>query len=147
MGKYTSLARKIEETKPQEGGSSPTDDILNVNINNIHSNRVSGLDKATPARPKDTLQRSLSVEMPQGNASSGKQTRKVAGNRTTNLRTTNLTNLTESSSVRCIHGTTEERCAVCSGYVRWLIADEDRLRRAQSNPVAVRREFWREVGV
>jgi hypothetical protein len=47
--------------------------------------------------------------------------------------------------VRCIHGATEERCAVCSGYVRWLTADEERLSRAQNNPEAVRREFWRLV--
>jgi hypothetical protein len=32
---------------------------------------------------------------------------------------------------------------VCSGYVRWLIADEARVGRAQNNPEAARREFWR----
>jgi hypothetical protein len=36
-----------------------------------------------------------------------------------------------------------DACAVCSGYARWSIADEVRLRKAQANPEAVRREFWR----
>lgn len=50
-----------------------------------------------------------------------------------------------SAPVPCIHGTTADRCAVCSGYARWLAADESRLRAAQSNPATVRREFWRAV--
>jgi hypothetical protein len=47
--------------------------------------------------------------------------------------------------VRCIHSTTPDKCAVCSGYVRWLGSDEARLSRAQRDPEAARREFWREV--
>jgi hypothetical protein len=47
------------------------------------------------------------------------------------------------ADIRCIHRLPSKECAVCSGYVRWLIADEERLRRAQNNPEAVRREFWR----
>lgn len=34
--------------------------------------------------------------------------------------------------IRCIHRLPSEACAVCSGYVRWLIADEERVRRAQN---------------
>ena len=48
-------------------------------------------------------------------------------------------------AVDCIHGSTADKCAVCSGFVRWLIADEDRFTRGQSNPEVVRREFWREA--
>jgi hypothetical protein len=47
--------------------------------------------------------------------------------------------------VQCIHDLTEDECAVCSGYVKWLIADESRLHRAQRDPEGVRREFWRDV--
>ncbi len=48
-----------------------------------------------------------------------------------------------NADIRCIHRLPSKECAVCSGYVRWLIADEERVRRAQNNPEAVRREFWR----
>lgn len=51
------------------------------------------------------------------------------------------------SVVQCIHRLASDECAVCSGYVRWLIADEDRLRRMQGDPEAVRREFWVGGGV
>jgi hypothetical protein len=98
-----------------------------------------------------------------------------AGAEDTNLRTTNLTNLVEPGeeyeerwhllpqegkyralvrrfkeaeekrSVQCIHDLTQEDCAVCSGYVKWLIADESRLRRAQRDLEGVRREFWLDV--
>lgn len=51
----------------------------------------------------------------------------------------------ESPPVRCIHNMAPDDCAVCRGYARWLIEDEDRLRRAQANPDAARREFWRSV--
>jgi hypothetical protein len=43
--------------------------------------------------------------------------------------------------IRCIHRLTEDSCAVCSGYVRWLIANEGCLRRAQAKPEATRREY------
>ncbi len=43
--------------------------------------------------------------------------------------------------IRCIHGLTKDSCGVCSGYVRWLMANEGRLRRAQANPEATRREY------
>jgi hypothetical protein len=47
--------------------------------------------------------------------------------------------------VHCIHGLKEDECAVCSGYVRWLIADENRVRRAMPDPEGVRQEFWEYV--
>jgi hypothetical protein len=45
--------------------------------------------------------------------------------------------------IRCIHDMSPDACGVCSGYARWLIEDEGRLRRAQAAPEEVRREFWR----
>jgi hypothetical protein len=47
--------------------------------------------------------------------------------------------------IQCIHSRKAEACGVCSGYARWLIEDESRLRRARANPEAARREFWRSV--
>lgn len=111
------------------------------------------------------------MEMPQGGASGSKGSAREADERATNLRITNLTNLfsedeqaeavwvavshnpqrytnlsrKECAPVCCIHNTQPDECAVCSGYVRWLIADENRIRRMQANPEAVWREFWRSV--
>jgi hypothetical protein len=45
--------------------------------------------------------------------------------------------------IQCIHGISPSVCGVCSGYARWLAGDADRLRRAQTQPEEVRREFWR----
>jgi hypothetical protein len=165
MGKYTDLARKNTDGAQEGAGVLCSN---NVNINSIYSNRVSSMDKPTSARPEDTLQGSTSVEMPQGVASGSKGGAEVAEKRATNLRTTNLTNLSEdkevwvatqpgvrrytrlarreSTPLRCIHDMAPDKCAVCGGYVRWLIADEGRLRRAQASPEEVRREFWRSVG-
>jgi len=118
MGKYTSLARKTEEAKPQENGV-----VTELNNTYKHTIVVDTGSNAVSTPSKDS----------------------------TNLRTTNLTNLTEATApqgqavVGCIHGTSVESCAVCSGYARWLANDEGRLRKAQSNPEAVRREFWRAV--
>ncbi len=171
MGKYTSLIRRLEETKPQERGETSTSNILNVNINNMHSNKVSTLDKPTSVRPEPTLKGSSPVGMPQYGASCSKDSVREAGESATNLRTTNLTNLfpeyaeteevwvaisrdphrytnlarKERAPVRCTHNIKPDECAVCSGYVRRLITDEDRMRRVQANLKAVRREFWSSV--
>ncbi len=137
MGKYTNLIRKIEETEPQK----------KVVVNNLDN----------------TYKHSILIDTANNTAA-------TLPDNDTNLRTTNLTNLTEQAGVnsvdtpsdvatplrpyavnavnadiRCIHRLPSEACAVCSGYVRWLIADEERVRRAQNNPEAVRREFWRLV--
>ncbi len=127
MGRYTELARKYKVDEPQEGGRTSVGSNTYVNINN-NLNK----SEASPLENKPS--------------------------RRTNLRTTNLTNLkapasvdlsqqpyVAGSSVRCIHNTTPDRCAVCSGYARWLGSDEARLLRAQRDPDGVRREFWREA--
>src|SRR5215212_6267376 len=135
MGKYTDLARVLDNTPQKE---EPVGNNKSVNINNIN--------KATSSNP---------VVRP---------TKEV-----TNLRTTNLTNLSgeevwvastpkprytnligkgsppTGTAVSCIHGMAQDDCAVCSGYVCWLIADEGRLRRAHADPEGMRREFWRSV--
>jgi hypothetical protein len=135
MGKYTDLARVLGDTPQEVGG---VDNNKSVNINNI-SKAISSNSVALPAE------------------------------KVTNLRTTNLTNLSgeevwiasapkprytnligksgplAGAAVPCIHGMTRDACAVCSGYARWLIEDEGRLRRAQASPEKVRREFWRSV--
>jgi hypothetical protein len=164
MGKYTDLARKHPD-RAQEREA-----VLygnNVNINNIYSDRVSSIGRPTSARPEDTLQGSSPVEMSQSVASGSKSAAEVAEAPATNLRTTNLTNLSEAEEVwvatppdahrytrlarrervalLCIHNTEPDKCAVCSGYVRWLIEDEGRLRRAEASPEEVRREFWRSA--
>ncbi len=172
MGKYTSLARRVKQTKPHERGEPSTSNILNININNIHNNKVSTLDKPPSDRPESTLEGSFFVETSQNGASGSKGVVREPDKHATNLRTTNLTNLfpedaeteevwvavsrdprrytnlarKERALVRCIHNIKPDECDVCSGYVRWLIADEDRIRRMHANPEAVRREFWRSVG-
>ncbi len=116
MGKYTSLARKAEETEPQKK-------VVVNNLDNVYKHSIL-IDTAN----------NTAATLPDSD---------------TNLRTTNLTNLTNQAAspsvVRCIHRMASDECAVCSGYVRWLMADEGRLRRAQANPEGVRREFWRAV--
>ncbi len=127
MGRYTELARKYKEDEPQEEGRTSVGGNTYVNINNNLNKR-----EASPPENKPS--------------------------RRTNLRTTKFTNLNppasvdlsqqpyaSGSSVRCIHSMTPDRCAVCSGYVRWLRTDEARLARAQRDPEAARREFWHEV--
>ena len=47
--------------------------------------------------------------------------------------------------IRCIHRLTEEECAVCSGYVRWLITDEDRVLEAYRDPEGARRRYWQSI--
>ena len=45
---------------------------------------------------------------------------------------------------RCIHKLPPDKCAVCSGYVRWLIAGgEPRLAEACRNPKVARHRYWR----
>jgi hypothetical protein len=41
----------------------------------------------------------------------------------------------------CIHEMDEDSCALCSGYVSWLIEDEARLSKARRDPAGVRAEF------
>jgi hypothetical protein len=46
---------------------------------------------------------------------------------------------------RCIHDLAEDVCAVCNGYVRWLIEDEKRLQAACRDPEEARRYYRRLV--
>ncbi len=138
MGKYTDLVRKHREGVQ---GENNWDSSVSVKIDNMHSNNRNSVDRPITERPKPQHERSPSVDVSQSVASgskSGEQNRALAD---TNLRTTNLTNLI--GEVPCIHGTTQDKCCVCTGYARWLIADEGRVRRAQVDPDGVRREFWR----
>ena len=123
MGKYTSLARTLrdepeEATRGMDKGSSIR--YRYVNIYNIDKD----IDSNPSAQSSETV---------------------------TTLRPTTLTTLIEDekdetrNTVVCIHNVEPEACAVCSGYVRWLIEDEPRLQRARANPEQTRREFWRIV--
>ena len=119
MGKYTSLARTLrdgpEATQPGEDKGSSQKNTC-VNINN----KDKTIDINPPAESSGSV---------------------------TTIRPTTLTTLIldEKAAVVCIHNIEPEECAVCSGYVRWLIEDDGRLRRATANPVVARREFWRSV--
>jgi hypothetical protein len=124
MGKFTSLARTLrsepEGAKPGEDKGSSRKNIC-VNINNNDK----GIDSNPPAESSGSV---------------------------TTLRPTTLTTLIpgendendgngEKAPVICIHNVGPEACAVCSGYVRWLIEDDARLSAAQSNPEDTRRRY------
>jgi hypothetical protein len=124
MGKYTSIARilrnELEDAESREDKGSSQNNIY-VNINNIDESIDSNL-----------------VDEASGSV--------------TTLRPTTLTTLIldekdktdEKPLVVCIHNVESEECAVCSGYVRWLIEDDARLSAARSNPDATR-ERYRET--
>ena len=121
MGKYTSIARTLrnepEDAESREDKGSGQNNIY-VNINNI--------DKSIDSNLVDESSGSI-----------------------TTLRPTTLTTLIpdekdkidEKALVICIHNVDQETCAVCSGYVRWLIEDDARLSAARSNPEATRRQY------
>jgi hypothetical protein len=125
MGKYTSLARalrdKPEHAKSREDKGSSQNNIC-VNMNNI--------DKSIDSNLTDESSGSV-----------------------TTLRPTTLTTLIpdekdeidERALVICIHNVDQEICAVCSGYVRWLIEDEARLSAARSNPEATRQGYQETI--
>lgn len=121
MGKYTSIARTLrnepEDAESSEDKGSNQDNIY-VNINNIDESIDSNL-----------------VDKSSGSI--------------TTLRPTILTTLIpderdeidEKALVICIHNVDQETCAVCSGYVRWLLEEDARLSAARSNPEATRRQY------
>jgi hypothetical protein len=124
MGKYTSIARTLRNEPEgaqfrEDKGSSRKN--IDVNIHNMDKRIDSNLAN------------------------------KASGSVTT-LRPTTLTTLIldekdktdEKPLVVCIHNVGPEECAVCSGYVRWLIEDDARLSAARSNPEATR-ERYRET--
>jgi hypothetical protein len=125
MGKYTSLARALRDepeyakSKEDKGSSQKS---TYVNINNM--------DKSIDSNLADESSESV-----------------------TTLRPTTLTTLIpderdeidEKALVICIHNVDQEICAVCSGYVRWLIEDDARLSAARSNPEATRQRYQETV--
>jgi hypothetical protein len=125
MGKYTSLARtlrdKPEHAKSREDKGSSQNNTC-VNITNI--------EKSIDSNPTDESSGSV-----------------------TTLRHTTLTTLIpdekdeidEKAPVICIHNVDQEICAVCSGYVRWLIEDDARLSAARSNPETTRRRYQETI--
>jgi hypothetical protein len=123
MGKYTSLARSFRDDEPPEAGTSTAKKkgVLDKDIYEYRLNEQR-IDIGSPARaqrPKNSV---------------------------TKLRSTNLTNLKpdekdEKALVLCIHNLAPEACALCSGYVRWLIEDEARISGARRNPEAMRRRY------
>jgi hypothetical protein len=121
VGKYTSLARSFRDEEPLS---------LEEEKKSIQRNTYVNINR------KEYIEDSNSLV----SATSGDTT----------LRPTTLTTLIgdekdEKRTVTCIHGISPSACGVCSGYSRWLIEDESRLRRAQVRPEEVRREFWRSV--
>ncbi len=118
MGKYTSLARTLRDEPDQTNfggckGNTQENTYVNINTNDkrIGSN--------PPAESSGTV---------------------------TTLRPTTLTTFIESEkdetrSMVCIHSLEPDVCAVCSGYVRWLIEDDSRISAARSNPEATRRRY------
>jgi hypothetical protein len=141
MVRYTELARRLREQEPQVGGSTSTTNILNVNIHSIHTGGDSEKDKPSSARPEDTLEGSLPVDLAHSSTSGNENDALEACEHSTPLRgdAVNAVN-------RCIHELHPDRCAVCSGYARWLIAGgEKRMREAHNSPEGSRRLYWQLI--
>ena len=126
MGKYTSIARALrDEPEGAESRENKGD-----SQNNIHVN-TNNIDKSIDSNLVDEATGSV-----------------------TTLRPTTLTTLIpgekdeidKKALVICIHNVDQETCAVCSGYVRWLIEDEARLSAARSNPDTTRRQYRKTLG-
>jgi hypothetical protein len=116
MGKYTSLARTlrnelVEAKSREDKGSSQKNTYVNIN----------NTDKSIDSSP--LVEPSVTVTTP----------------RPTTLTTLIPDEKGEKAPVICIHRLTQDECAVCSGYVRWLIEDDARISAARSNPEAARR--------
>jgi hypothetical protein len=123
VGKYTSLARSFRDEEPLS---------LEEEKKSIQRNTYVNINRKEYIEDSNSL---LSA---------------TAGD--TTLRPTTLTTLIgdekdEKRTVTCIHGLTENTCAVCSGFVRWLIGDEDRMRLLFRDPEQARRMYWRTRGV
>src|SRR5215218_5853991 len=121
MGKYTSIARTLRD-EPQDAKFS---EDKGSSLKNTYSN-IPNIDKSINSNLVDESSGSV-----------------------TTLRPTTLTTLIpgekdeidKKALVICIHNVDQEICAVCSGYVRWLIEDEARLSAARSNPDTTRRQY------
>src|SRR5215212_9209391 len=118
MGKYTSLARAFrDEPEKAEPGKDKgnTEKNTYVNINN----KDKRIDSNPPTESRGTI---------------------------TSLRPTILTALipsekNEMTLVICIHSQALDKCAVCSGYVWWLIEDDARISAAQASSEATRQRY------
>jgi hypothetical protein len=121
VGKYTSLARALrDEPEKRDFGKDKGDSQRNTNIN------INKKDKRIDSNPSTNSRGSV-----------------------TTLRPTTLTTLIpiekdERAPVVCIHNMAPSKCALCSGYVRWLIEDDARISAAQNNPEATRQRY-REI--
>ena len=121
MGKYTSIARTLRN-EPEDAESM---EDKGSSQNNMYVN-IDDIDKSIESNLVDESSGSI-----------------------TTLRPTTLTTLIpdekdeidEKALVLCIHNVDQKNCAVCSGYVRWLIEDDARLSAARSNPEATRRQY------
>ncbi len=133
MGKYTDLAGKyLEEPQVEEVvGNNKSVKINNINKATSSNSTAHRIEGVTSLRPT-TLTTLIESEEEEVWVATDPDRRRY----------TNLSRKGTGAPVRCIHDTTSDECAVCSGYVRWLIEDEGRLRRAQADPEGVRREFW-----
>ncbi len=123
MGKYTSLARTLRDEPPGPSEGEKKKDIVRNTYVNINNN-----DDKESGNPPEAARRGG-----------------------TTLRHTTLTTFIEGEkdekrSVPCIHGTTQDACAVCSGYARWLIEDASRIWEAKRNPEAMRRRYRETAG-
>jgi hypothetical protein len=162
MGRFTDLARRLREENPQVGDASLTSITNDVKINSIDSNRDRVIDKLTSEGPEDTVEGTSPVDSLQSGASGVEYVVAEASEEDTNVRITNLTNLSPGDAgdtnlrstnltnltapERCIHEMAPKKCAVCNGYVRWLIAGgAARIEEARNSPEASRRLYWRLI--
>jgi hypothetical protein len=111
MGKYTSLARTLRNELVEAKSSEDKGSSQKNTYVNIN-NIDKSIDSSPPAEPSVTIT-TLTTLIPDENG--------------------------EKAPVICIHSVTQDECAVCSGYVRWLIDDDARISAARSNPEAARR--------
>ena len=122
MGKYTSLARSFrDDEQPEVEAHEAFEGCIVGKDIYVYSLNEQKIDKEPPSRGK------------------------LPKNSSTILRTTNLTNLKpaerDEKRVICLHQLDQDVCAVCSGYARWLIGGDTRLRAAQADPEGMRRRY------
>jgi hypothetical protein len=135
VGSYLSLAKQAAKRSKEDSSFSSSNNLQkdsNKNINKEKGTLTTHIKNKCEKSELSELSQETACHHGTPGRNRGDEGRE---NGATNLRTTSL------SVVPCIHEETAETCAVCSGYVRWLVEDEDRLRAAQVNPEKVRREF------
>jgi hypothetical protein len=109
MGKYTSLAKRLQEEE---------DHSKRALIKGKSNNSVNSVNKRLTSPP---------VAPPSDTA-------------------TPLRGNAVNAVIACIHDLHPDRCAVCNGYARWLIAGgAERIQEAGRDPAAARRRYWRLI--